>query len=254
MAGAPASRPPRTGLPLAAAGIMLMIAAPGLAQEAPAAAAQVAPEAPPADVFSHRPAAGPGPRRTASASGNPYRGLIEKEAADNGLAPEVAEAVMWVESGNDPGSVGTAGEIGLMQVMPSTARMLGFSGSIDGLADPATNIHYGVTYLAQAWRLAQGDICTATMKYRAGHGETRFSYLSVRYCVAVRARLAALGFAVTGTVPVATFGDPVGGGGGGGGDARCGRRCLGIARTGHVDLAALNTRLNAIVVQVRGGR
>jgi len=49
------------------------------------------------------------------------------------------------------------------------------------------------------------------MKYRAGHGEIRFSYLSVRYCLAVRAKLTALGFPVTGRVPVATFGDPAGG-------------------------------------------
>jgi soluble lytic murein transglycosylase-like protein len=137
-----------------------------------------------------------------------YRALIAKEAGQQGLAPAIAEAVMAVESGFNPDAVGGAGEIGLMQIMPSTARMLGFSGSNAELAVPETNIHYGVTYLAQAWRLAGGDLCTATMKYRAGHGETRFSYLSVDYCVAVRAKLAARGFPVTGGVPAATFGAP----------------------------------------------
>jgi hypothetical protein len=44
------------------------------------------------------------------------------------------------------------------------------------------------------------------MKYRAGHGEMRFSYLSVNYCLAVRGKLAARGIGVTGTVPVATLG------------------------------------------------
>src|SRR5262249_42385334 len=137
-----------------------------------------------------------------------YRALIEKEASAAGLAPEIAEAVMAVESGYNPAALGGGGEIGLMQILLAAARMVGFSGSKADLAVPATNIHYGVTYLAQAWRLAGGDLCTATMKYRAGHGETRFSYLSVNYCVAVRGKLAARGFKVTGTVPVATFGEP----------------------------------------------
>lgn len=175
-----------------------------------------------------------------------YRALIEKEAKHEYLAPEIAEAVMAVESGYNPAVIGGAGEIGLMQILPSTARMLGFVGSNADLAVPATNIHYGVTYLAQAWRLAGGDLCTAVMKYRAGHGETRFSYRSVDYCVAVRGRLAARGFHVAGTVPVATFGEPGGGG--------CHGRCIGVTRIGRVNLAAINTRLSALVVQVRAGR
>ena len=180
-----------------------------------------------------------------------YRALIEKEAAGSGLAPEIAEAVMGVESGYNPDVIGGVGEIGLMQLLPSTARMLGFSGSLAELAIPENNIHFGVMYLAQAWRLAGGDLCTAVMKYRAGHGETRFSYLSVNYCVAVRARLFARGFRVTGTVPVATFGEPGRAGGGGG----CGRKCLGAGGLiGRVDLVALNTRLHALVIQARGGK
>ncbi|WP_204351734.1 hypothetical protein, partial [Klebsiella variicola] len=63
-------------------------------------------------------------------------------------------------------------------------------------------------YLAGAWRLANHDICTATMKYRAGHGETQFSFRSVEYCRRVRAELAALGFPVTGSIPQASFGQP----------------------------------------------
>ena len=175
-----------------------------------------------------------------------FRGLIEKEAAAAGLAPEIAEAVMAVESGYNPAALGGAGEIGLMQILPSTARMLGFSGTNADLAVPATNIHYGVTYLAQAWRLAGGDLCTAVMKYRAGHGETRFSFLSVNYCVAVRGKLAARGFRVTGTVPVATFGEAASTG--------CKRKCVGVSRIGRVNLAALNTTLSALVVQARAGR
>jgi soluble lytic murein transglycosylase-like protein len=175
-----------------------------------------------------------------------YRSLIEKEAAQAGLSPDIAEAVMAVESGYNPDAIGGVGEIGLMQILPSTARMLGFNGTNAGLAVPETNIHYGVAYLGQAWRLAGGDLCTAVMKYRAGHGETRFSYLSVNYCLAVRGKLAARGFRVTGNVPVATFGEA--------GSTGCRRKCLGGSQMGHVNLAALNTQLSALVVQVRTGR
>jgi soluble lytic murein transglycosylase-like protein len=213
--------------------------------EPPAVVRQAAPE-PPKDVPLHGTPAGAAPPSGGTDAGSHYRALIEKEAAGSGLAPEIAEAVMAVESGFNPAAIGGAGEIGLMQILPSTARMLGFSGSLSDLAVPETNIHYGVSYLAQAWRLAGGDLCTAVMKYRAGHGETRFSYLSVNYCLAVRAKLTARGFPVTGRVPVATFGEPAGGG--------CGRKCAAIARVGHVDLAALNNQLSALVVQVRASR
>jgi soluble lytic murein transglycosylase-like protein len=188
-------------------------------------------------------------RGVAGANSQPrsrYRDLIEKETSGTGLAPEIAEAVMGVESGYNAGAIGGVGEIGLMQVLPSTARMLGFTGTNADLSVPETNIHFGVTYLAQAWRLARGDLCTAVMKYRAGHGETRFSHLSVSYCLAVRSRLMARGFQVTGIVPVATFGDPVRGGGG------CKRRCMAGLGGPSLDYAKLNARLSALVIQVRG--
>ncbi|WP_448044309.1 lytic transglycosylase domain-containing protein [Bradyrhizobium liaoningense] len=253
---------PHVGSGLVLAALVVLSACPVWAQSVPSAAS-----------FDARFAAveSPGEARTAPANANPggqkesgatsgktdplalrapdarasYRALIENEAARAGLPPEIAEAVMAVESNYNAAAIGGVGEIGLMQILPSTARMLGFSGTLSDLAAPATNIHYGVTYLAQAWRLAGGDLCTAAMKYRAGHGETRFSFLSVNYCLAVRAKLAARGYRVTGTVPVATFGERGGG---------CGRRCLDGRGTGRVDLAALNTRLSAIVMQVRATR
>ncbi len=83
---------------------------------------------------------------------------------------------------------------------------LGFEGTLAELADPETNIRLGAAYLSEAWRLAGRDVCTAVMKYRAGWRETRFSVLSVRYCVRVREHLAGLGFPVTGSVPEPTFG------------------------------------------------
>lgn len=148
------------------------------------------------------------PEAPAPADATAFRAMIREQALADGIPSEVAEAVAEVESGFDPQAVGAVGEVGLMQVMPSTARMLGFSEPLPKLYDPQTNIRYGVRYLAKAWRLTGQDICATVMKYRAGHGETRYSQKSVAYCVRVRALLAARGFAVTGVVPVATFGGP----------------------------------------------
>ncbi len=172
-----------------------------------------------------------------------YRAIIEREAAASGVPPELADAVMAVESGYNPATVGAAGEIGLMQVMPGTARMLGFTGTMAEFAVPEINIHYGVTYLAAAWRLGRQDICAAAMKYRAGLGETRFSVLSVNYCIRVRANLAARGVAVTGTVPEPTFGQLFAVA------ATHGRSVLGRG-AGTVNFAALNAKLRDLTDRI----
>ncbi|RVA28174.1 lytic transglycosylase domain-containing protein [Mesorhizobium sp. M7D.F.Ca.US.004.03.1.1] len=135
-----------------------------------------------------------------------FKAFASCQASIYGLEPMLVHAVMEIESGFDPGVQGADGEVGLMQVMPATARMLGFRGSVDDLSAPATNIALGVKYLAQANRLAAGDLCTTVMKYRAGHNESRFSALSVRYCQRARAILAREGIEVTGPLPVATSG------------------------------------------------
>jgi len=132
-----------------------------------------------------------------------YQALITREAEKNGLPSDIADAVAAVESGYDPGAVGAVGEIGLMQVRPETAAMLGFKGDLTELARPDVNIHYGVTYLSEAWRLTGGDLCRTLMKYRAGHGEEVMSPLSIIYCGRARAHLAAVGspFAEAASVP-----------------------------------------------------
>jgi len=142
-----------------------------------------------------------------------YQRIGKAEASRNKIPFAIVDAVMRVESGYKPGARGDVGEVGLMQILPSTADMMGFKGSLSALAEPETNIAYGTQYLAEAWRLANQDICTTVMKYRAGHGETRFSVKSVDYCKRVRNHLVSIGFPVTGEVPKATFGFNEGGGG-----------------------------------------
>lgn len=132
--------------------------------------------------------------RGAGVKGRPaYLDLVRRQALEKGAPPDLADAVAQIESGYDPGVVGTVGEIGLMQVRPATAAMLGFSGTQADLARPEVNVRYGVAYLAKAWRLAEGDLCRALMKYRAGHGSETISPLSATYCRRARVHLAGIG-------------------------------------------------------------
>jgi soluble lytic murein transglycosylase-like protein len=185
----------------------------------------------------------------ARVSRNALRVRVRTEALRAGLPAEIADAVATVESSYNARAIGGVGEIGLMQVLPSTARLLGFQGSIAELAEPDTNIRYGVAYLVGAWRLADSDLCTTVMKYRAGHAEDRFSYRSVDYCLRVRAVLKAQGYPLFGEVPAATFGEPVAGGGAFA--ARPGRKRL-AARSGkgRINWAAADARMRAITSKV----
>ena len=120
----------------------------------------------------------------------PFAPLIERYAAMHGVSPALVHAVIQVESNYKPNSKGRAGEIGLMQIKPATARMMGYSGSTKGLFDPETNIKYGLKYLAKAQKLGGGSTCGTILKYNAGHGAKRMNPISSAYCKKVKKRLA----------------------------------------------------------------
>ena len=139
-----------------------------------------------------------------------YLPLIIREATAQGIPPELADAVAMVETGYRPDAVGSSGEIGLMQVMPATARQLGFYGTTIELADPATNIALGVRYLARAWMLGGGDICRSLMKYRAGLGQETMTPLSAGYCTRAIAWLGSTGSSLArgATIPDGSVASP----------------------------------------------
>ena len=78
------------------------------------------------------------------------RAMVEQEVRKTGLPADIADAVVQVESNYNPATIGGVGEIGLMQIRPQTAAMLGFRGSNEDLARPEVNIHYELTYLSKA--------------------------------------------------------------------------------------------------------
>ena len=111
-----------------------------------------------------------------------YSGLIQSYAKAYGVPVELAHAVVRVESNFNPRARGSAGEIGLMQIKPATARMMGDRGGSKGLYDPETNIKFGMKYLAMAHELGGGTTCGTILKYNAGHGAKRMNPVSKRYC------------------------------------------------------------------------
>ncbi|HLL27121.1 MAG TPA: transglycosylase SLT domain-containing protein [Xanthobacteraceae bacterium] len=136
--------------------------------------------------------------RTPRTNGNPpdwwthleLSAIVNRYAAEAGVPLALARAVVRVESDWDQSMTGLAGEIGLMQIMPETAREMGFADNDDELYDPETNIRWGVRYLAEAWRLAEGDVCHTVLKYNAGYQATKMTQAANEYCSRVRELMA----------------------------------------------------------------
>ena len=118
-----------------------------------------------------------------------YHALIASHAAANGVPVRLADAVVRIESRYNP-RVSHGGALGLMQIKPQTARGVGFSGSASELYQPETNIRYGMKYLGQAYRMANGDTCGTVMRYQSGHRATHMSGANRAYCAKARAIIA----------------------------------------------------------------
>ncbi|MBX3576813.1 MAG: transglycosylase SLT domain-containing protein [Rhizobiaceae bacterium] len=108
--------------------------------------------------------------------------IVARYAAEHGVPEDLVRAVIWVESRYKADIRGKHGEIGLMQIKPTTARGLGYRGSTEALFDPETNIRWGMVYLGKAHELANGDICGTILRYNAGHSAKRMNKRSAAYC------------------------------------------------------------------------
>ncbi len=58
---------------------------------------------------------------------------------------------------------------GLLQILPATARSMGFDGAPQDLLDADTNLQFAVRYLRGAWLLSDGDEATAIKHYSRGY-------------------------------------------------------------------------------------
>lgn len=123
-------------------------------------------------------------------STRPYEDLIQKLATKYKVPVNLAHAVISIESSYKALTKGSSGEIGLMQIKPSTARGMGFNGSVRDLYNPETNLEYGMRYLAQAYKLSGGNTCRTILKYNAGHAAKKMNNISAKYCSKVKKYLA----------------------------------------------------------------
>ena len=98
-----------------------------------------------------------------------YEEMVARHAQANGVPVALVHRVIVRESRYNASLVGRGGTIGLMQIKLSTARSLGYTGTAEGLRDPATNLMYGIKYLAGAFRAANGNHDRAVHYYAAGY-------------------------------------------------------------------------------------
>lgn len=96
------------------------------------------------------------------------RQLINKYADHYGVPRSLVHRVIIRESRHRPGAR-NGPYYGLMQILPATARGMGYKGPANGLLDAETNLKYAVKYLRGAWLCADGDEQKAVMWYAKGY-------------------------------------------------------------------------------------
>jgi len=103
-----------------------------------------------------------------------YEHIVRGHAANYDLDPALVAAVIYQESKFDPDARSPSGAIGLMQLLPETAKGIALrtGGSrfrVADLEDPEVNVRYGCWYLRNLLR-KYGSLETALAAYNGGQG------------------------------------------------------------------------------------
>jgi soluble lytic murein transglycosylase-like protein len=93
---------------------------------------------------------------------------IARHAAMNGVPESLVHRDVRRESNYNP-AARNGPYWGLMQMLPQTARTMGFRGQPEDLLDAETNLTYGVRYLRGAWLVSDGSEDRAVMWYARGY-------------------------------------------------------------------------------------
>jgi soluble lytic murein transglycosylase-like protein len=99
-----------------------------------------------------------------NASSSDIAKMVQVAANKYGVDPKLAMAVAEAESGLSQEAVSPVGAVGVMQLMPETARSLG----VHNINDPRENVDGGVRYLKQMLNTFDGDVAKAVAAYNAG--------------------------------------------------------------------------------------
>jgi soluble lytic murein transglycosylase-like protein len=163
---------PMVLLSLAVGGFCLSVAlnAPEQIQTSPISLPSQANAALPAAELLNAPSSHqPAPHALQEDSEDPFEHLIIEASTRYGVEPELIRAVIMAESRFDPKAVSPKGAIGLMQLMPMTAKAMG----VDDLLDPQDNISAGVKYIRLLLDDFEGDVTLALAAYHAGSSRVR---------------------------------------------------------------------------------
>lgn len=95
-------------------------------------------------------------------------GKVFDASLREGIDPELAFRLVNLESQFNPRAVSKVGAVGLMQIMPSTARVLDTSVRRDDLLTPDTNLRLGFRYLHNLLTLFHGNVHLALLAYNRG--------------------------------------------------------------------------------------
>jgi len=106
------------------------------------------------------------PVSSASESQNAVRQHIQIAATRFGVDRNLVDAVAWQESRYNPRAISTAGAVGVMQLMPGTARQLG----VRNPHDAEQNVVGGTAYLRQQLERFGNNVPLALAAYNAGPG------------------------------------------------------------------------------------
>jgi soluble lytic murein transglycosylase len=104
-----------------------------------------------------------------------YEHILRAHARNYDLDPALLAAVVYAESRFDPNVESEAGAIGLMQLLPETARGIALRTGgrrfvVADLRDPEINVRYGSWYLDHLRGHYDGDMRLALAAYHAGQG------------------------------------------------------------------------------------